>query len=402
MLYFLKDKSDCSGCTACKAVCPMQCIEMIRDERGFLYPSADISKCVSCGKCESVCPLRSEEIMSGTPISEQIAAAAVTRNDAKWQQASSGGAFGAICDCISRNCNNVLVYGAIFDGLYVKHIGENYPKIQKMFKSKYVQSDMGNCFNEIKERLKKGDNVIFSGTPCQVAGLRKFLSKDYDNLFCIDFICHGVGSPKVFDTYIREREKKEKKRIAEYTFRCKVKKMGDYKRHISKITYEDGKYDYELIDNYNALFLDQLCLRDCCGENCRFRNQHRGGDITIADFNSFSKVFPKIYDSRGYSSIVVNTVKGEEIFKRLNEYMIIYQCDIDVIKKENPLFYKTTSENPKRNDFFNDYINGMTISELKNKYIPERKQSIKGIIVQHMPYWAKYTARNLIRCLNGK
>lgn len=400
MLYFIKDKKNCTGCTACYSACPKNCIEMIRDVRGFLYPEANGDICTNCGMCEKVCPILKNGRVENSLI-EQEAVAAIIKDMEKWKLSTSGGAFECICEAMSKRRNKVVVYGAVFDGLYVKHVGAVYPDIQKMYKSKYVQSDMEGCFREIREKLKNGENVIFSGTPCQNAGLKSFLLKEYDNLFCIDFICHGVGSPKVFDNYIKERELKKKKKISEYIFRYKLKRFGDYKRYISKIIYEDRSYEYEEMDEYNNLFLNQLCLRDCCGETCKFRNQKRWSDITIADFNNFRGIFPDIYDSRGYSSVIVNTEKGKQIFEMLVDNMNLYRCRIEDIKKENPLFCRTTAENPKRDEFFEDYINGMTISCLNKKYVSGEKRPLKYYIADNTPYLAKYVLRKIKKLLKN-
>ena len=348
MMYFTKNKEDCTGCTACKAVCPKKCITMQPDEKGFFYPEADLDICIQCGLCENVCPNQHPRYIdqNGNICTEenserflntlQYAVTAITKDDEVWKNSTSGGAFSEICNVLNRKAiaegSQMWVYGAAFDGLVVKHCGHRMPDIQGFRKSKYVQSDMQNCFYEIKTHLQNQEQVLFSGTPCQVEGLRAFLGKPYENLFCIDLICHGVGSPSVFKRYLDECSQTDK--VKKYTFRIKFRKYGNYQRYLSEITRESGKIERILIDDYNKLFLNQLCLRNCCGENCKYRKIHRQGDITLADCNNFTRNYPDIYDDRGYSTIVVNTTKGKAVLGDLPDFMVILPADLDDVKRE--------------------------------------------------------------------
>lgn len=403
MLYFTTGKEKCAGCTACKTICPTQCISMKRDEEGFLYPCADTSKCIHCGACESVCPILKKASDTAEGRINQFAAAAICRNQNDWEQSASGGAFKSICDGFAEMNSGkpVRVYGAAFNQLYVEHKGKEYPEIREFHKSKYVQSDLKNCFSEIKQDLIEGKAVVFSGTPCQVAGLKCLLKKDYENLLCIDLICHGVGSPTVFSDYLSEKEKQTGKKIISYTFRTKKKKWGNYERHRSIVEYSDGSVEAEVEDPYNRLFLNQLCLRDCCGENCHFRNLERWGDLTIADFNNFIRSFPDQKDNRGHSTIVVNTEKGRSVYERLPEFMTLLPCSLDNIAKYNPLLVRSTSGNPDRERFFKDYEKGESVIELSDKYAPKRKEPISIWIKKHIPFEVKYTAYKIVRKLNG-
>lgn len=402
MLYFLEEKEDCTGCTACKSICPTQCIKMVRDPNGFLYPEAALNHCIHCGACEKVCPVRKAKPVNIEPLSQQIAVAAICKSQEQWEKSTSGGAFGSICDVFAqKHQGKVFVYGARFKGLYVEHCGLSYPEIDGFKKSKYVQSDMQNCFREIHDQLENGCAVLFSGTPCQVAGLKSFLGKAYENLLCVDLICHGVGSPTVFAHYLKEKEIAEGKKISSYTFRVKKAFFGNYARYLSRIQYADGSEKDELEDSYNRLFLNQLCLRNSCGEHCRFRTQYRWSDLTIADFNNFIRTFPECKDNRGYSSIVANTEKGTEILEQLPKLMNVLNCDIDTIIKWNPLFAHTTPENPKRNDFFIDFCEGKSITELCERYAPKKREPLDAWIKRHLPFSFKYAVFQGIRAIKG-
>lgn len=349
MLDFIKSKRNCVGCTACLASCPVQCIEMKKDEEGFLYPFAS-DKCIHCNKCERVCPIANPiEITK----QEHEAYAAVSKNYDVWKRSASGGAFSEICRVWGDE--NTLYVGAAWDGLGVKHIGViGFDSILKLCKSKYVASDIGDSFRIIKDYLNNDQYALFCGTPCQVAGLRKYLGKDYEKLILIDLICHGVGSPNVFNTCMDVLGKQFGGKVTEYEFRTKRK---IYERDHLQGVEVGGKHIYVKNDPYIQLFLSQICLRESCGANCKFRAENRQGDITIADFKGLTQVFPqKIGEKKNYSSVIGNSLKGKNIIKKLNQYMDIVPCDIEDIKKYNPLFFRQTIFATQRDAFFAEYV----------------------------------------------
>lgn len=386
MLDFINDKKNCTGCSACVNICPVNCISMKEDEKGFLYPSAD-DRCINCDKCRDVCPIYNNETEK-KPNLQQHASAAVTKDINVWKKSTSGGAFTEICNIYGDE--ETIIYGATFENKKVIHTSAVGVKNIDIFrKSKYVQSDLKNTFNEAKKCLENGKRVIFSGTPCQIAGLRSYLSKDYRKLLCIDLICHGVGSPKVFSKYLDYLNEQYKSNLVNYTFRYKKVLFGNFENYLSKYEFSDGNSDFVFKDEYNEMFLSQLCLRDSCQSNCQFRNVNRMGDITIADFKAKRKIFPNLIDYRNYSTIVVNTKKGNEVYNDLNQKMDIYPCDIEDIKKYNPLFYRTTKGNAFRNDFFDDFENGMKMKNLISKYVSRKDKSIKDHIKKVIPFKVK-------------
>lgn len=399
MLYFTKTKEQCTGCSACFATCPTQCITMEKDEKGFLYPKADESKCIHCGKCERVCPIfhvnRNQQ-----NISKQCAVAAVSKEYEVWKDSSSGGAFTEICKAFIGD-ENGIVFGAEFQFPKVKHIGVPIQEIRRLQRSKYVQSEVGSSFGNVKIALEQKMKVVFVGTPCQVAGLRAYLNKDYVNLICVDFICHGVGSPDVFNKCMQYEGKKEKSSVIDYKFRNKTSLLGNYQRYVSMLTYQDGHSRTIEMDAYNKFFLGQLCLRDCCGEQCKFRVRERNGDITIADFNNKERLLPEINDNRAFSSIIFNTEKGLSIQKSLEDRMNMWPVSMTAIMQYNPLFCRSTPSSPKRIDFFADFCSGVPIETLLEKYAPLQKKSL-GYLKRFIPWQVKHEAyRMLIRMRKG-
>ena len=387
---FLKKKSDCTACSSCVASCPVQCITMQADGKGFLYPVIDEQKCIHCHRCERVCPALHAP---NTPqnLDARPTFAGITRNSTVWEDSTSGGAFSEICHAWSKNdADNTWVFGASFENLRVVHKGALLEDISLFRKSKYVQSQIGTCFCQIKKLLEENKRVIFSGTPCQVAGLRNFLGKDYLNLLCIDLICHGVGSPAVFERYLIELEHKTDKKICDYMFRAKRSYWGNFLRHQSKVTYEDNSVRYYIEDNYNKLFLKQLCLRDSCGEHCRYRQVKRYGDFTIADFNAFPTVFPRVNDGRNYSTLICNTAKAMTLLPTLEQTMQLLPCSLEKIIQYNPLLARSTPENPQRPACLQDFEKGLSVEQLVDKYVIKSRFSILACLKRHTPFTVKH------------
>lgn len=370
MLGFIKDKELCTGCSACKAACPVHCISMRTDEEGFPYPEADVEKCINCKICERVCPLNNSKT-SKVIEEEQKVITARTKNHKTWLASASGGAFTEICKALG---DDIFVFGAVIERGVVSHeYSEGLKDIAKFRKSKYVQSDMGDTFTEVKKLLKQEKKVVFTGTPCQIAGLNSFLGKTYSNLFLIDFICHGVGSPYVLKRCMEYVGKENDMDCDDFQFRKKKIVQGKLSIYVS--TYKDnirGK-TIELShkrDPYNSLFFSQLCLRPCCQTNCQFRHPNRISDVTLADYKSvvIRSTIP-VPDYKNYSTIVFNSVKGNSLYPLLYKNMIVYPSSLDELEHINPLYFKTTKGNAQRDAFFLDFIQGKEIDFLLNKYV---------------------------------
>lgn len=383
MLEFNPSKETCTGCGACYSVCPVRCIAMQRDEEGFLYPYIATDACIDCGLCEKVCPMVNKKEQK---LQHQKAYAALSRNVKIWRRSASGGAFSEICRAWADS--DTLIVGASWSSntFEVHHIGViGYSNILPLCKSKYISSAIDDVFLQIKQHLQQGKKVLFCGTPCQVAGLRHFLRKDYDNLLLLDLICHGVGSPTVFDACLKVMEKHEGKNICGYEFRSKRKVHEiDY---LSKLSFVDGTCKYVVGDPYIQLFFAQHCLRPSCGRNCIYRTSKRQGDITIADFKGLLQIFPNLKGTkRNYSSVVFNTSKGMSLCSMLERRMQLLPCGIEDIIRFNPLFARQTVFSEKREEFFSEFLHSPveTIEKWTGPY-KHHKVSLKQRIFFLLP-----------------
>lgn len=369
----IKDKSKCCGCSACFNICPKNAIIMKEDEYGFKYPIVDKEKCINCGLCERVCP-----ILNNKKEENKIEAyACYNKNIDERLNSSSGGIFALLAKEIIKR--NGIVFGAAFDKKFdVKHIFiDNEKDLEKLMGSKYVQSDIGNTYKKVKEFLEKGKYVLFSGTPCQIEGLKKYLQKDYDNLYTQDIICHGVPSPKIWQMYLEYRKNLLNDDIKNISFRNKEKSWSLYKL---KILFNKHKYNKIFIDDpYMKLFLQNITLRDSCYD-CSFKKKYRESDITLADYWGINKIHKNMNDDKGVSLLVVNSNKGEELFNCINKNIVYEKTDIDEAIKYNPSMIESSSKNKNRDTIMNE-INELNFDKVVNKYIPKEK-ILKRIFVK--------------------
>lgn len=373
MLYFNHRKEDCTGCCACLTICPKNCISFVSDNEGFFYPMAD-DNCIHCGKCKNVCPVFGMNFdNSGT--FQKFAIAAIHNDYEIWRDSTSGGAFSGICEAYG---DGAVIFGAKYENLNVVHdYVQSINDISVFRKSKYIQSDMKNVHYKIKDMLEQNKRVIFSGTPCQVAGVKNYLRKDYDNLLTIDLICHGVGSPGVFQEYIKDLEKKSRSKIVSFTFRNKKIKLGNLYEYAVVIELEDGRRIEEISNIFTNGFLQALFLRPSCGE-CKFSNINRVGDITIADLKKRYDLLPELKGIENLSAIIFNSKKGAAIYEKLKERMKIYKISIDdLLKTNNPL--RTPSKmSEHREVFFSDLQSGKPIGSIIEKYT-QKSTIVKSI-----------------------
>lgn len=293
---------NCCGCGACKSVCPKQCIEMLPGEYGFLYPVVDTSKCVNCHLCENVCLyINNNTDKCNNSIYKCFA---LKHKEKKIREKSaSGGAFSVFAEYVIKEKRGG-VYGASFDEKWaVKHTYiNNIGDLDKLRGSKYLQSDIGDTYIDCKTRLDKGETILFSGTPCQISGLKLYLRKNYENLFTIAIICHSVSSPWIWNTYLEEIS--SKKNISCINFRCKK--------------YSWDHYSFRIIDTSNRKIIDEIssfnsytrCVmrgdfqRLSC-ENCYAKGERNMADIIIGDFWGIWQINNRFYDKRGVSAVIM-------------------------------------------------------------------------------------------------
>lgn len=301
----IKTSSECAGCTACKNECPRHAISMNEDSLGFKYPVVDDSLCNNCGKCLRICPFDKREDKA---INTQHYYALRHSDIYELSLSQSGGAFAILSDIVIENGG--IVYGAGFDTSFrVSHLRAHCKaERDKLRYSKYVQSDLNDIFIAVKDDLNKGRVVLFSGTPCQVAGLLAAVNnKLRDNLITIDLICHGVSSPAIWQSYLKYIRKK----YGDFEYALFRDKSMGWKSHFESFVYKDHKITRK---TFASLFYSSLALRESC-YNCVFTNYNRPSDITIADLWGWKSTPDEINDNKGISVVFTNTTKGDQLLK---------------------------------------------------------------------------------------
>ncbi len=306
-MIIIDNKENCCGCSACYSVCPHYCITMRADHEGFLYPVTDTERCTQCGLCEKVCPVINQEK------SKEVAVYAAKSPDYESRKRStSGGIFSLLAEDVLDK--NGVVYGAMFNNRWEVIHGhiDRKDDLYCLRGSKYVQSNIGDCFREIKELLEKGKHVLFSGTPCQTSGLKLYLKRSYDNLLLVDVVCHGVPSPKVWKDYLLSLNKRDDE-ILNISFREKVNGWADALFTINDINGNSIISEPFRENIYMQGFMENIFLRPSCYK-CPARNGRSRSDITLGDYWGVEKQHPNMADKDGVSLVIVNTEKGARIF----------------------------------------------------------------------------------------
>ena len=308
------EKSFCTGCGACYSSCPKGAISMQVSSEGFLYPVIDSEKCISCNLCKNICPANVEINKK----EHKPNVFAIMGNDVLRMESSSGGVFSLVAEYFFKN--NGYVCGAIFnsENSKVEHIlTNNINDLPRLRKSKYVQSDLKNCFGEIKNILNNDKLVLFIGTPCQVAGLRAYLRKDYPNLYCIDILCHSVPSPKLLDKFIESLNVDKDEKVLDINFR--TKKYGWKPQYTTLIVTNKQNLEIAPFDNiYYKAFFNGLASRESCS-TCKYANWNRMGDLTLGDFWWIEKYKQNYNDGLGTSLVLENTKKGKILLNKIKQ-----------------------------------------------------------------------------------
>ena len=324
----LISRNACSGCRVCADVCPKAAISFEEDQEGFFYPVINGAHCMECGMCERVCPVHTAD---GTPLkdckTEELDAIGAYAAFGKDIMIRMGSSSGGIFPLLAKKCleQNGVVYGATFDADWrVVHIGVDcIDELQLLCGSKYVQSDLGGTYREVKQLLLQGRSVLFTGLPCQIAALRSYLGKEYDNLLCVDLFCHGIGSPGLFRQYLQETVG-DIRQISAISFRDKSKSWEKYRM---KIITRDGEYvkPYQK-DPYLRAFCSKVLLRESC-YNCRLKGFPKKSDITLGDFWLVDRLYPGMNDHKGISIVLTHTPKGRQWLEAVNDSLEIQKVD---------------------------------------------------------------------------
>ena len=385
MIHIL-DKKKCCGCSACLQKCPKQCISMSQDNEGFLYPVVDMDKCIDCGMCEKVCPFLN-------PYEKKLphkTLAAINKDDGIRMQSSSGGVFTVIAEQIINEGG--VVFGARFDNNWqvILDYTETIEGLELFRGSKYVQASVGKTFILCDQFLRAGRKVLYTGSPCQISGLKHYLKKDYENLYTVDFVCHGVPSPKVWNKYLHEvindYEGLNRKGgagnsldlcspnyhdvITGINFREKGVGWKKFRFVLTFAKNTSGSKNSSDLSSghtenpYMKSFLKDFCLRPSC-HDCKVKGCSSNSDMTIGDFWGIDNLMPEIDDDKGVSVVLLHNTRMSHHFE--SKDLIIRESTYDDACKINTAIIQSSSPNPKRTLFFNMLDSGDRLSQIVSK-----------------------------------
>ncbi len=354
----LTDKRKCTGCAGCAAVCPKGAITMESNKEGFLVPVIDDSACISCKKCISICP--AENVPQKV---EPMVYGARAKDEEILLRSSSGGVFSLLARMILERAGIVCGAGFDDDHTVVHKFIDKTEDIPLLTGSKYVQSRIGESFKKIQDELLSGRQVMFVGTPCQCAGLNAFLGKGYENLLTVDFVCHGVPSPKLYKKYLEEIS--GGKEISKVNFRCKLKDSGGYEMGLD---FADSTVYRSRVANdpYMMAFAQDISLRESC-HTCFSKGLHSVADLTLGDFWGIDETDSPLAEKHGVSLVLVNTPKGKNAFENICDYLETDCRKLDEALRKNPCITVSVKKNPLRDKFLRD-MDRLTINKLTDKY----------------------------------
>ena len=372
---YVTHKTRCTGCMACMNICPNGAIKLVESEDGFIYPEIDDKKCTRCNLCKNICPVNK---VYKNKIESPQCYATKNKNTVDREQSSSGGMMALLAKNILKN--DGVVYGATLENKKVKHIRiDTIDDLYKIMGSKYVQSEIDYIYREVKKDLQSNKTVLFVGTPCQIEGVKAYLTKEYDNLICVSIMCHGVPSPQVFKRYLEEKEKINQIEIDNIQFRNKENGWHKYNVQYHFKNGQDEK-EYFVNDIYMQGFLKNYFLRESC-YNCEMRfHKKNSADLMIGDFWGIENVFPEMDDDKGISALIVNTKKGENLFNKVKTDIEYKQTDLESILKGNPLLISSVKYTKNREKFFEMLKNTdikTAIDTLNNEDIKKELEELK-------------------------
>lgn len=379
------DNAKCCGCNACGDVCTHGAITFNTDIEGFWYPVVNEDKCVDCGLCEKVCPILNIGELKKNDFPQPVCYAAEHKNMEVVFDSTSGGLFSALADIMYKDKG--YVGGAIFneDFSVRQYISNNKSDLPRIRSSKYLQSSFEGFFIEVRTLLRNGEKVLVCGSPCQMAALRAFLRKDYENLIIVDYICRGINSPKVWRKYLDSFEERYDSKVVY----CKAKsKEYGWRNLTQKVILANGKHVYETKEqsNYTKGYLQtNAYCRPSCYE-CKFKGYPRMADITLADFWGIEKINTSMEKNLGTSLVMINSKKGKAYFENVKQRIHYIEVPFFQAEKGNPALNKPLGRPlVNRKQFFED-LNQMTFTEIADKYILPREQSWKQIVKGMLRY----------------
>lgn len=354
-------KNRCCSCRACEQACPVHCISM-KYEHGFYYPSIDTETCIKCGKCVRVCQFsdKKEEVQAQNP---QVYAG-WSKNS--FEKSTSGGIFPVLAEYVLKQ--EGYVFGAAFTpDFHVNLVGTcRKEELENMKGSKYTRSDTQQTYSEVKELLKHGKQVLYSGTPCQIAGLQNFLGKTYDNLICVDLVCHGLPSEIVFQQYIKDLEKEQDSLLTEFRFRNK--KQGVMGTEYYMVFQNGTQIREPLNKNKYSLTYNSLIAHMPSCYSCPYASSKRVSDITIGDFWGIEKYNPEATNPDGTSVLIANTEKGMNLLSNASDRLVLIPETMEHAKANNPALHHSIKKHPMSEKFMKE-IEKKPFDKVYRKYI---------------------------------
>ena len=362
----------CTGCRACEQLCVSHAINMATNREGFIEAKITADLCVNCGLCVKVCPQNHTEELN-KPI--KIYGIRL-KNDQLLSKSASGGAFAGIATIVINQGG--VVYGVSYTSDWeAVHIRiDSLEKLASLQSSKYVQADTLKSYSEVKSDLLKKKLVLFSGTACQIGGLKAYLRKDYEKLVTMDLICHGVTSPLMFRKYIKWIEKKEKDDLIYYNFRDKILGWGLNFHYTTHKRKHLGSCDY---DPYYRCFLSGHAYRECC-YSCKYSRPERVSDLTIGDYWGIKKQHPEFFSRKGVSAILINSKRGIYHFEGAKQMFYLIESEFEKVADENANLLRPTSRNIIRNSIYKGIERQEWFNELAKRYKPSLIQRLKKLV----------------------
>lgn len=403
MINLYENKRDCCACSACMSICPKNAIKMDVDEYGFIYPNINLELCIECRACKTVCDFQERINKNNCEKKPLETYAAILKNNEMLMNSASGGAFVALANYILYKGG--IVCGCTMDeNLDTRHICiDKKEDIKQLQGSKYIQSSMNDTFKKVKKYLTNKQYVLFTGTPCQVAGLKKYLNRDYENLITADLICHGVPSSSFFKGYIKWLEKSLNSKVTNFKFRDKKYGWG----LLSKVQYKKNgnlksKTMKPILSYYYQYFIKGDIYRDSCYQ-CPYASSHRIGDFTIGDYWGIEKYHPEIQKSKGVSLLLANTLKSINIIKddskenKLVDYIYLTKSEFSNALEKNEQLTRPAEYSNKREAILTTFKNH-GFDKVATKYYKEMKKEIFIFkIKSFLPRNFKYTINKVLK-----
>ena len=374
MNKILENTDLCTGCTACQSSCPVEAIEMVKNAKGFLYPEINQKICIDCARCKNVCPILNQKNKKSLGKTY----AGYTKDSLAHKKSSSGGIFAELAKWVLEQSG--CVYGAAFDqSMILRHIRvTSLNDLDSILGSKYVQSDLGHVFADVRADLKDDQLVLFCGTSCQVAGLKSYLGHEYSNLLTADLICHGVPSPEMFQIYLSQVVSDK---VTDYQFRNKDRGL---KKQETLIVGETGELLRQPTqeNKYYQGFLKNLYIRPSC-HSCTFKGLNRVSDFTLGDYWAVREYDPDLANDYGTSCIIVHSPKGEEILSRLQERLKIKPANLKNVTVWNDCYERSVGMNPEEPAFY-ELIRTVSFEEAVTQLCGETRQTRDASKIQKL------------------